>query len=138
MPTLAAARELIYEQFLNNYTGLAASAITADNEKFDPPVEAAWGRFSVRHTGRAQESLGGVGLRKFTSIGSAFFQIFTPENQGTNEADLLAEEARDLLEGLSLDGTNIRFTNASVTEIGVKDGWYGLVVEGSFEYTEAK
>jgi len=138
MTTLVEAREAIYEQFINNYTAIPAARITADNEQFTPPVDLAWGRFSVRHTGSAQESLGGVGNRKFNRLGSAFFQVFTPENQGTFEADTLAQAARVLLEGLSLSSNTIRFNGCDVREIGVNNGWYGVVVEGNFVYTDTK
>jgi len=138
MTTLSEAREAIYLKFLTDYTALPAASITADNEEFDPPNGAAWGRLSVRHTGSVQESLGGIGLRKFTRIASCFFQIFTPQNQGAAEADTLAQAARTVLEGVTLSGNSIRFTNSVIRETGVENGWFGVVVESFFEYTETK
>lgn len=138
MATLTEAREAIYDRFLTNYTALPAASIDADNEEFSPPAGAAWARLSVRHTGSVQESLGGIGYRKFTRIGSTFVQIFTPLNQGASEADTLAQAARVILEGVSLVGNTIRFTNVVVREIGPSDGWYLVVVEAFFEYTETR
>ncbi len=138
MATLQEAREAIYLKFLTDYTALPAAQVTVDNEDFEPPSELAWGRLSVRHTGATQESLGGVGFRKFTRIASAFFQVFVPENQGVDEADVLAQAARDILEGISLVGNTIRFGSTAVREVGIEDGWYGIVVESFFQYTETK
>jgi hypothetical protein len=139
MVTITEARELIYEEFLGSYAAIPSARITADNEQFDPPAGLSWGRFSVRHTGRSQESLGGVGRRKFTSRGSAFFQIFSPQDQGLATVDGLAQAAREVLEGISLSGNDIRFTDCDVRELGPdQDGWFGMTVEASFEYTETK
>lgn len=139
MVTITEARELIYEEFLGSYTAIPAARITADNESFDPPSGLSWGRLVVRHTGRTQETLGAIGLRKYASRGSVFFQIFVPENDGVGTADGLAHAARGVLEGISLSGNDIRFTDCDVRELGPdQDGWFGMTVEASFEYTETK
>lgn len=138
MVTLAEATEAIYEEFLGSYTAIPAARITAEGEDFDPPSGVAWGRFSVRHRTRSQETLGGIGRRKFSSSGAAFFQIFTPLNSGRASADSLAESARDVLEGISLSGNDIRFYGCDVREMPEEDGWYAVIVEASFEYTETK
>ena len=138
MATLQEAREAIYLKFLTDYTALPSARITADNEQYDPPAGQSWGRLSVRHTGSVQESLGPVGLRKFTRIGSCFFQVFVPQNQGVDEADQLAQAARSVLEGISLIDNTVRFTNSVIRETGTENGWFGVVVESFFEYTETK
>lgn len=138
MTTLVEAREAIYGHFLGNYTGLPAAQITADNEAFDAPEDLAWGRLAVREFVGRQESLGGLGNRKFLRTGSVFFQIFTPADQGTEEADTLAQEARELLEGVKLDAKQIWLTNATVREIGPDGAWYNVVVEASYQYTETR
>jgi len=138
MVTIVEARTKIYELFLANYTALPAAQVTADNENFETPEGLPWGRLSVRHATRAQESLGGLGLRKFTSVGAAFFQVFVPKDQGVKQADELAQAARVIFEGVSIYGNDIRFTSCDIREAGPEDGWYGLVVEALFQYTETK
>jgi len=138
MATIITAREAIYDHFLTNYVALPSARIDADNEDFTPPTEQSWARLSVRHLGSVQESLGGVGFRKFDRFGSCFVQIFIPLNDGVSEADTLAQAVITLLEGTSLSGNTIRFTNSQIRELGVENGWYVLVVETFFSYTETK
>jgi hypothetical protein len=138
MVTLAAARNAIYDHFFTNFTAIPSARITAENEEFDPPVGQSWVRLAVNHTASVQESLGDVGLRKFSRIGSAFVQIFIPENSGLNSADLLADAVRTVFEGVRLLDNDIRFYNSTVREIGVNEGWYQLSVESEFVYTQTK
>lgn len=138
MTTITDARTALYNQFYNNFTGVPQARITFDNEKFDPPADVSWVRFTVRHFGGGQESLGDVGARKYSRTGIVLVQVFTPQDEGARPADLLAHEARTLLEGINLSGTTIRLNNAEIREIGLIDGYFLVVVEAAFEYTETR
>lgn len=136
MTTLNEARGAIYEAFVAGWG--STSLFTFDNESFDPPDDAAWARLTVRHAIRAQESLGGIGARKFESEGSAIVQCFAPLDSGASLADALAEVARSIFEGKTLLPEVIRFTSAEIQEIGPTDAWYQINCTASFSYTQTK
>lgn len=92
----------------------------------------------MRHNDRAQESLGGVGRRKFESGGSVFVQCFAPLDGGRASADTLAAVARTIFEGKTLSPEGIRFTSSVTRELGPDGAWYQINVESTFTYTETK
>lgn len=136
MTTLTAATETMYDLFLDAWG--STTSVTADNESFDPPDNASWARISIRHNAGGQQTLGGVGDRKFFRRGSFFVQIYTTEGQGRNAGDILAAQARDVFEGVSITGTTVRFLDVIVRETGLDGKWYQHVVEATFEYEETK
>lgn len=140
MVTLVDARETIYQHFITGWG--ATSPITLDNEAYDPPAGSEWVRVSVRHQGSSLEAKGGMGsggLNRYSRSGVCFIQVFTPLNQGTREADTLAQSARDIFEGTTLASNAIRFNDVIIREIGPDDGgWYQVLVECEFEYDERK
>jgi hypothetical protein len=138
MTTITAARESLYTEFYNSFTGVPQARITFDNEKFDPPEDVSWVRFAVRHFGGGQESLGDVGARKFNRTGAAFVQVFIPQDTGIRDADTLAQEARTVLEGKTLLSGAVRTFDSEIREIGLNDGYFMVVVETRFEYTETR
>ena len=136
MTTLNEARGAIYTAFAAGWG--ATSVFTRDNENFNPPVNAVWARLTVRHDDRSQESLGGLGRRKFESVGSVIVQCFSPLDTGATSADTLAETAQGIFEGKTLTPEGIRFTSSVIREIGPTDDWYMINVEAFFTYTETK
>lgn len=138
MTTLIQAKVAMIEEYVNN-TILPAAQVTLENEQFEPPSDLEWVRVSVRHFDGGQESLGDVGLRKFSRVGALFVQIFIPQDTGgTAPADTIAHEARALLEGKKLTGTTVNLLTSQIREIGQVDGNYMMVVETGFEYTETR
>ena len=138
MTTLAEAKTAMLEEYVNNTT-LADAQVTLENEQFEPPVDTAWVRASVRHFDGGQDSLGGVGQRKFSRVGSLFVQIFIPQDTGgTSPADTIAHEARTLLEGKALTGTTVKLLTSNIRELGQIDGFFVVVVETGFEYIETR
>ena len=135
MTTLNEARGAVYSAFVVGWG--ATSPITFDNENFDPPA-GVWARMVVRHAGRDQESLGGLGARKFESVGSVIVQCFGPLDTGTALVDTLAQVAQGIFEGKTLTPEGIRFTSAVVTEIGPTEDWMQVNVESLFSYTQLK
>lgn len=133
MTTLNEARGIINTAFI---AGWPNSDLTLDNENYVPPTAAPWARLVVRHAARGQESLGGVGLRKFESVGTAIIQCFQPLETGTDGADTLAQVAMGIFEGKTLTG--VRFTAAAPVEIGPGKDWYQVNVECFFSYTQTK
>ena len=135
-PNEAAGR--IYQDFATGWG--ATSPFTFDNEnpKGFPPANAPWARVSVRHGPTNQESLGGVGRRKFERTGSVFVQCFAPLDGGRVAADTLAQVARTIFEGKTLTPENLHFTAVEIREIGPDEAWYQINVEAPFTYTETK
>ena len=138
MTTVNEAAGRIYEAFLAGWTATAASAVTFDNEKFKPPPDGDWARVTVRLLNRQQESLGPLNGRKFQDTGVVFVQCFTPLNVGRSRADTLAANARSIFEGKTLLPEGIRFTSATVREIGAGEEWYQINVQADFTFTETK
>lgn len=136
MTTLAEARERIYGDFITGWG--ATSDFTFDNEDFKAPASSPWARVAIRHTARAQESLGPVNGRKFESTGSVFIQCFSPLDGGRTAADTLAAAAQGIFEGKHLLPEGIRFTGSAITEVGPTEDWYQINVEAFFTYTETK
>lgn len=134
MPSTVDAKESMLQAFITDWA--AATEVDSDNEKFDTPVDEDWVRWSCRHNDSNQESLGGVGHRKFTRGGSVFIQVFGRLDKGSRPADALAQNARAIYEGKTIDG--VRFTDVIIREIGPDDSWYQINVEAIFEYTETK
>jgi len=138
MVTIVDAREAIYTYFLANFSAVPSSRIDAANEEFDPPDGLPWVRLNVRHLASQQESLGGVGQRKFFREGSVFVSIYIPENDGLQNADTIANAVRTILEGVHLNNNDIRLNTCTITEIGLVDGWFLVQAETSFNYTETR
>lgn len=135
MTTLNDARKKIYDTFIAEYV---ASAFTFENEEFNPPAGVAWLRLVVRNLVSLQESLGPVGRRKFDRQALVMVQVFTPLDQGTEQADNLSTAARVIFEGRTLTPEALRFNAGSIQEIGEDGAYYQTNLEVPFSYTELK
>ena len=126
-----AAVEAIYQRFIAS--GIVANVVL-DNE--DIKFESAWARLVVRHSARAQDTIGRKTNRRFRSSASVLVQVYTPINTGVNNAHDLAKQVVDLFEGESFSGLD--FTAAQTRESGSDGKWYQVVVEAPFDYDETK
>ena len=139
MVNLVDARETIYQQFARLWG--VTSPVTFDNEAFTPPASQPWVRVSVRHAGSTLEAIGGSGfggMNSFMRTGLCFVQVFVPIDQGTRQADTLAQAARAIFEGINLSSNAIRFNNVVLREVGPDDAWYQINLEAAFQYDERK
>lgn len=137
---LAEVREAVYETFVPAWvTANPSVPIGLDNEKFDKPTATPWARLSVRHKISQQESLGGVGNRRFFRTADIYVQIFGPLDTGTYDCDVLAQSARTILEGIRISGAgDVWITAANVRELGPVDGWCQVLVTAGLNYTEIR
>lgn len=135
MTTIAQAREFIYERFAAQWN-LADGAFTFDGEDYKEVAGSPWVRLTVRHSARAQDTLGEVGNRQFEQRGSVLMNIFIPDNTGTAASDTLAGKCRAIFEGVSFSG--LYFYESDFREIGSDGLWYMVVVESKFSYNETK
>ena len=133
--TKAAAKELILERL---DTGYSTTAYVFQNEKFKPPVDTAWIRFSVFERTSFQQTMGITGNRKFERAGSILVNIFTPLDEGTKESDDIADELRVLFEGVTFTG--VRCYNVVARELGPSDdgAWYQQNLEVFYDYDQIK
>lgn len=136
MTTLNEAREAIYSRFVDNYTGVASSRITFDNEEFEAPTTGNWVRLMIVSTSRTQTTLGRSGNRRFLSTGIVLVQVYTRVNTGLQDSDSLTREVAELFEGVSFSGVD--FNSAFSREIGPQGPWYMAVVEAEFSFEEIK
>lgn len=135
MTTLNEAREAVCSKFIDEWAD--ETAVTLDNETFDAPTTEPWVRLSVRNITSGQETLGPVGHRNFERKAILFIQIFTQTDIGLKQSDELAQAARAIFEGITLNG-NIAFYDSVTREVGPDGLWYQVVVECNFTYNETK
>lgn len=134
MTTLDEATEIVYQRFVDEWG--ATTVFTLENEEFKEPDEDPWVRVSVRQLSRGQSTLGKVGGRRYLSLASAFVQVYTRANTGVQQGGVLAKQAADVFEGVSLSG--LRFMDTVVRETGVDGKWYQHVMEVNFDYEETR
>lgn len=133
MDTIDSKRNLIYNTFIAAWGSTTPFAL--DNED-EASTSLAWVRLVVRNRVGDQDTLGKPTNRKFLRKGAVFIQVFTPRAEGTEEADTLAEKARDIFEGKRFG--DLWFIAADVTEQGVEGIWFKMLVEIEFTYEEIK
>lgn len=136
MVSTADAVAAIYDKFVTAWG--VTTPIAADSQHFNPPSNDEFVRLAVRHTVSNQESLGGVGTRKYDRQGFVIVQIFTPLNVGVKTALTLADQAREIFEGTRITGIDMRFNDCQIQELGPLDGWYQVNVQTEFAYSEVK
>jgi hypothetical protein len=132
--TLNEAREAIYDRWKAEWDATVFEFDNQSKKLHEGSVNFA--RVTVRNLSSAQETLGAAGQRHFRRRGAVFVQIFTPENKGLKAGDDLAQEAREIFEGVSFDGLD--FSGALVRESGADGKWFMHMVEATFDYDEIK
>lgn len=136
MTTLNDAREAIYARFVANFTGVASTRWSFENEEFTEPDDGSWIRLTVRNLKRSQNTLGKTGNRRFRTKAMVFVQVFTEINSGVQTSDNLLKEAGDLFEGVSFSGLDFREADYHNTD--ASGNWKTSVVEAYFDYDEIK
>jgi hypothetical protein len=112
------------------------STLSVDNQFRDPGTSAIWARIVVLpNTGR-QITLGKTGARRFDTEGVAIIQVFTRANTGTNTNDGLAEQVRDLFDGVSFDG--VWTFGGAVRTIGSDGAYWQQNVEIQFRFEKTR
>lgn len=107
------------------------------NETFDPP-DGPWARVSCRRLPGGVGTIGPKGRRKMDRVGLLFIQLFEPPGAGVGAISDLGEKAAKLFENCRLEPHDIRFAEVEPGDQGdVESGrWWGLSVEGRFDYEE--
>lgn len=136
-------QEALYQRWTDHWVtdGPDPEALTYfvfENEKASPPG-GPWARFSVKRLPGGQGTLGGPGRRKMDRVGIVFIQLYEPPGEGTGSISDLGEKAAKIFENCRLLADHdIRFAAVEPGEAGSieKGRWWGLSVEGRFDYEE--
>lgn len=135
MTTITEAKQSIYNTFITDWG--TTTPVILDGENADPPPSLPYVHVLVRHFTGVQDTLGGVGNRKFKRDGAIMVQIYGPLDEGSQTTDNLAITVISILEGKTL--TDNVFTFASTpNEIGPTDNGYLTTVTTPFFYQETK
>ena len=140
MTTLVEAREAMITHMESVWLPTTLQ-LFLENEAHTPPSPVngtSWALFSIRTSQSRQETLGPVGARHYERRGTAYCQIFVPQDTGTTEAADLAQAVLYGFEGARLAGTTIRFLNVTPREVGQTGRWFQHLVEIEFAYTETR
>lgn len=137
MTMIQPANTAIFQRFENVLTPLMVPFVF-ENETFSTPDGGEYIRCSIRHATSTQSSQGGIGNRRFQRTGSAFAQVFTPENTGTDRNRELVQAIVAGFEGTRIVGTTIRFNDVIPREVGPAGRFFQSVVEINFIYDEIK
>lgn len=134
--TINQAREAIYKTLVDNWV---TTPIVFQDENYTPQSNSYWVRLSMKHLESSQDTLGGVGFRRFVRRSRVFIQVFGPSNAGLKTLDEYATTIAALYEGKGrLENTNMRIYNVTINE-GVVDGHFQpMIVEFDIEYEEIK
>jgi len=114
--TLAEAREAVYQRFVDQWGSTTPYCFENEATTLDQG-RVPWARVSFRLIGGGQA---GLGSNRYDRNCLVIVQIFTPVNQGTAEADLLAKTAADIFESQSFDGLD--FFDAVVQLVPIRAG----------------
>jgi hypothetical protein len=135
MTTYNQAREALQDVIVSNWV---STPYTFDNEVFNPQNHP-WLKFCVEHVDGRQDSLGGLGGRRFFRLGYVYAKLVGKSGTGMQVLDGLATQLRDLFEGKSgFSGTNLRTYDVTIKD-GQSDGLnQSVIVTFKFEYEEVK
>lgn len=110
------------------------------NEKLDPP-DAPWANFRVIRLPGGQGTLGKPGNRKMDRVGMVLIDLREPPGDGEGNISDLAERAAKIFENCRILATHdIRFAEVEPGEAHHidKGRWWGVSVEGRFDYEEIR
>lgn len=144
MTTQPEAVEGMAKAFVDGWTAAYPSyPYVLDNDVLRTPTDTPWARLSVRHADGQQDSLGGVGVRKFLRTGTVFVNVYTRTQNanaggGSAQAIGIARTVANFFEGKTLQPSTVWFAGVIVRELGPSGKWYQVSVEATFNYQETK
>lgn len=126
-------QEALYQRWADEWGQTTPYAF--GNEVFDPP-RGAWARFSTIRLPGGAGTLGP--RRKMDRAGMVMILLREPPGEGVGDISDLAEQAAKIFENKRLAPHDIRFASVEPGEAGSVDKgrWWGVAVEGRFEYEE--
>lgn len=110
------------------------------NEKFDPPA-APWCHVQIVRLPGGPGTMGSPGNRKMDRVGLLIIDLREPPGDGVGNLSDLAERAAAIFENCRiLASHDIRFAQVEPGEASHidKGRWWGVSVEGRFEYEDIR
>lgn len=135
--TINDARKAVYQRWIAQWVTPGGNPPTYYDNVVARPPTTAHVELVVRHLGSMQYTLGAVGQRRFERTAVCLVTIRVPTNQGTLQADVLAQKAMDVFEGVELAG-GLVFYQVQMGEVGPLGDMYEVVVRATFHYYETK
>lgn len=138
MTTPAEAEQLIYNRFLTEWG--TTTPVTLEEEKIPAAVvlgATPWVYLYVQDYDTYQQTQGRIGNRKFIRRAQVVIRIMVPQIAGTDLAITLAQQARTVFEGISLEPLK-NFLASPIERVGPMPPEYIVVVRCPFEYEEIK
>ena len=134
-------KETLYQRFADQWVSDGPepgplTAFTLDNEKFDPP-DAQWVAVKAIRLPGGSGTMGSRGNRKMDRVGLLIIDLREPPGRGSGDLADLAERAAKIFENCRLLASHdIRFAEVEPGEESDidKGRWWGVTVEGRFEY----
>lgn len=135
MSTWREVQEALYQRWVDEWAATTPYAFA--NETFDPP-QGPWVRFSVIKLPGGPGTLGRPGQKKMDRAGLVVILLREPPGDGVGDTSDLAEKAAKIFENKRLTPHDIRFAQVEPGEAGDVDNgrWWGVAVEGRFDYEE--
>lgn len=95
-----------------------------------------WARIGIKDNLRTQETIGGVGQRRFDNNGIVIVELYTPAWDGLTLAHTLAPLIRNVFEGINVGA--LWFRNTRTNPVGPDGFWFHTNVISEFEWQELK
>lgn len=132
---LIAARELIYQTFITNWTG---RTLFSFENAVQEPTAVSHCYLSVNFITSRQVTLNAVGSRKFERLGTLIVIVSVPPNEGRFELDGHVNQLISDWEQVKLDD-DLWFQDTSTTTLPYRDsGMYSEVFEADFVLQEIR
>lgn len=134
-------QETLYQRFADQWVdgGNPLTPFTLANEPFDTPA-APWASVQIVRLPGGPGTLGRPGNRKMDRVGLLIIDLREPPGGGVGSLSDLAERAAAIFENCRLEPHDIRFAEVEPGKEGDidKGRWWGVSVEGRFDYEEIK
>jgi hypothetical protein len=137
--SIAAARnainQIIYTAWVSqvNYPEILFDAVHDDMPEGDTP----WAHVRVFHLDSGESTLAdSTGVKRFTSLGKAVVEIYTPQGKGRTVGDAHAKVIQDALRGKKTGPDKVVFRKVVVNEGDNLGSLTLTIVLADFEYDE--
>ena len=135
-------QEALYARFVEAWVdddGNALTPVQLENETFDQP-DAPWVQLLVQRRAGGPGTIGKKGNRKMDRAGAVFILLRVPPGDGIGDLSDYAERAAEVYENCRFGPHDIRFGEVEPGPSGDVDKgrWWGVSVEGRFDYEDIR
>lgn len=137
MTTIDEARQIIYKEFVDNFTGTPNYVFDNKDSPFEESSVSEWVRFIVRSSTRNLDSFGGDtvnGFLKNRTLARIIATCFVKTNTGGKKSDIILGEIKNIFQQKNISGLSFRV--AEFRDIGVSGRWFMKEVDILFEFYE--